>query len=126
MYSIPGGGCGREMCEADDNSYVKMGKNIQFRQLFLSIRGEFLYNNCIYEWWLISRGGGCPPPPHNESLITDHLPPLLCTDGDRGDVNSTILHSLHCWRRGDRRCDESHVSARRCDTVGRFLIVSIY
>ena len=53
-----GGGCApsQRECEAEDSLWVK---NIQFRRLFLSIRENFQYLHCVYEWWLLSwRVGG--------------------------------------------------------------------
>ena len=82
-YLMPRDRCGRKMCsllrEAVDNSRVKMSKNIRFRQLFLSIRGEI--SIFVYELWLFSRGGGQPVskggrvPPLNEALHNFHDPP---------------------------------------------------
>ena len=75
-----GGGCApsRAEREAEGNLQFKNEQNIQFRQLFILIRGEL--STCVLCVWMVgtpkggqpaSKGDECPlpPPPLNETLL---------------------------------------------------------
>ena len=64
MYLIPRGRCtspSHAEREADKDSYVKMSKNVRFRQLFVLLKGELSIILCI---WMVAifKGGRVPPP----------------------------------------------------------------